>query len=56
MMRSAIRIVRVHEQSDPGGLGTQLGKQLEPLGHQLEGEDADARQVATRPGEVGNQA
>ena len=29
------RIVRVHEQGDHLGLGSQLGKQLEPLGVQL---------------------
>ena len=51
-----IRIVRVHEQGDHPGLGNQLGKQLKPLGHQLDGEDADAREVAARPGETGDQA
>ncbi len=50
------RIVRVHEQGDHPGLGNQLGQQLEPLGHQLDGEDADAREVAARPGETGDQA
>ena len=29
------RIVRVHQQGDHAGLGNQLGKQLQPLGHQL---------------------
>src|SRR6266702_1342206 len=51
-----IRIVRVDEQGDHLGLGNQLGKQLEPLGRQLAGEDADAREVAARPGETGDQA
>ena len=37
------RIVRVHEQGDHLGLGNQLGQQLEPLGHQLDVEHADAR-------------
>ena len=50
------RIVRVHQQGDHPGLGNQLGQQLEPLGHQLGGEDADAREVAARPGETGDQA
>ena len=50
------RIVRVHEQGDHPGLGNQLGQQLEPLGHQLGGQDADAREVAARPGETGDQA
>ena len=50
-----IRIVRVHEQGDHLGLGNQLGQQLEPLRHQLDGEDAEAREVAARPGETGDQ-
>ena len=50
------RIVRVHEQGDHPGLGNQLGKQLEPLGHQLAGEDAEAREVAARPRETGDEA
>ena len=51
-----IRIVRVHQQGDHPGLGNQLGQQLEPLGHQLDGDDAEAREVAARPGETGDQA
>ena len=51
-----LRIVRVHQQGDHPGLGNQLGKQLEPLGRQLDDEDADAREVAARPGETGDQA
>ena len=31
-----IRVVRVHEQGYHPGLGNQLGKQLELLGHHLE--------------------
>ena len=50
-----IRIVRVHEESDHLGLGDQLGQQLEPLGHQLRGQNADAREVAARPGKAGDQ-
>ena len=34
----------------------QFGEQLEPLRRQLGGEDADAREVAARPGEAGDQA
>jgi hypothetical protein len=37
-------------------LGNQLGKQLEPLGHQLADEDAEAREVAARSGETGGPA
>ena len=37
IMRSASAIVRVHEQGDLAGLGNQFGKQLEPLGRQLDG-------------------
>ena len=50
------RIVRVHQQGDHAGLGNQLGKQLEPLGRQLGRRDADAGEVAARPGEAGDQA
>ncbi len=41
------RIVRVHQHGDHLGLGNQLGQQIEPLGHQLDGEDAKSRQVAS---------
>ena len=51
-----IRIVRVHEEGDHPGLGNQLGKQLEPLGHQLGGDVAEAREVAARSGETGDEA
>jgi hypothetical protein len=50
------RVVRVDEQSERAGLGNQLGKQLEPLGHQLQAADGEARQVAAWPGETGDQA
>ena len=56
MMRSARRIVRVHQQGDHPGLGNQLGQQLKPLGRQLAGEIAEAGEVAARPGETGDQA
>jgi len=36
-------------------LGNQLRKQIEPLGHQLDGEVAEAREVAARPGETGDE-
>ena len=45
-------IVRVHQQGDHRGLGTQLAKQLEPLGRQLAGEVAEAGKVAARPRET----
>jgi hypothetical protein len=50
------RIVRVHEQSDHPDLGDQLRKQFEPLGRQFAAEVADAREVATRPGQTGDEA
>src|SRR5437867_1761402 len=46
------RLLRVHEQGDLTGLGNQLRQQLEALGRQLDGDDADAREVALRPGEA----
>ena len=49
------RIVRVHEQGDPPSLGNQFPQQLKPFGIQLAGEEADARKVAARPGEAGDQ-
>jgi len=48
-------IVRVHQQGDHLGLGNQLGQQLEPLGHQLDVHGTEAREVASRPGETGDQ-
>src|SRR5947207_9573999 len=35
--------------------GNQLRQQFEPLGHQLDEEESEARQVAPRPGETGDQ-
>ena len=35
IMRSVAKSVRVHEQGDHLGLRNQVGKQLEPLEHQL---------------------
>jgi YD repeat-containing protein len=49
-------IVRVHQQGDYRGPANQLAKQLEPLGRQLDGEVAEAGEVAPRPGETGDQA
>jgi len=49
------RIVRVHQQGDYAGLRNQLGQQIEPFGHQLGQHDADPGEVATRPGETGDQ-
>jgi hypothetical protein len=37
------------------GLRNQLGKQLEPLGVQLDVEAGDAREIAARPGETRDQ-
>ena len=54
--RLGARIVRVHEQGDYLGLGNQIGQQIEPLGHQLGSHDADARQVAARLCQVGDEA
>jgi hypothetical protein len=51
-----IRIVRVHQQGDHPGLGNQLGKQLEPFGHQLACHAGDAREVAAWPGEAADEA
>src|SRR4051794_22986590 len=51
-----IRVVRVYEQCNYLVLGNELGKQLESLRDQLDGEEADAGEVAARPGETGNQA
>ena len=48
-------IVRVHEQGEHANPRNQFGQQLEPFGRQLVGEDAEAREVAARPGETGNQ-
>ena len=50
------RVVRVHQQGDHLGLGNQLAKQFEPLGRQLVEEDAETRNVAAGPGEIGDQA
>ena len=50
------RIVRVHEQGDYPGLGDQLGEQFEPLGRQLGCHGAEAREVAARLRETGNEA
>jgi hypothetical protein len=46
-------IIRVGEQGNQLGLENHLGKQLEPLGHQLGG---DPRDVPAWPGETGDQA
>ena len=35
---------------------TPLGQQLEPLRYQVDGEEAEACQVAAGPGETGDQA
>src|SRR5215472_6093337 len=49
-------IVRVHQQGDHPGLGNHFGQQFEPLDHQLGCHDAEAREVAARPGETGDKA
>ena len=46
--------VRIHQQCDGGCLRNQLAKQLEQLGHQLEGEVAEAGEVTARLGEAGD--
>src|SRR2546423_1045981 len=50
------RTVRVYEQGKKSGLRNQLGQQLEPLGRQLADKVAEARDVAARPGETGDEA
>jgi hypothetical protein len=35
-------------------MGNQLGEQFEPLGYQIEAEDAEARDIAARPAETNN--
>jgi hypothetical protein len=45
----------VHEQGDHPGLGNQLGQKLEPFGIHHGSEEADACEVAARPGETGDQ-
>ena len=44
------RTVRVYQQGNNLGLRHQLGEQLEPFRHQLDGEEVDAGQIAARPG------
>src|SRR6516225_8954725 len=44
-----IRIIRVYEHGDYASLGNQLGNQLEPFGHQLDVDKADAGEIAARP-------
>ena len=53
---SELDIGRVHKQGDHLDVGNQLGQQLEPLGVKLAAENADARQVAARTGETGDEA
>src|SRR5205814_4342126 len=51
------RVVRVHQQGDHPSPRNQLTQQLKPLSRQpLVAELADPREVAARPGEVGDQA
>src|ERR1700746_4042152 len=56
----SLRTLRVHQQGDHPGQRDQLGKQFEPLGVQLDDENADAREVfrrerlATRPSSTGS--
>jgi hypothetical protein len=46
------RIVRVHQHGDYPGLGNQFGNQIDPLRYQVDVEDADAGDVATRAGKT----
>jgi hypothetical protein len=48
--------VRVDEQGDHPRLGNQLGQQFEPLGVQLDEDAAEAREIAARLRETGDQA
>ena len=54
IVRSASGLFRVHQQGDHGGLRNQLAEWLEQLGLKLGGENAEAREVAARPGETGD--
>ena len=53
---SCVGLFGFTSRRDHPGLGNQLGQQLEPLGRQLGRYDADAGEVAARPGEAGDQA
>jgi len=55
IMCSVFANAQAKEHGDHLGLGNQLGKQLKPLGMQLSSEKADAREVAARPGQAGDQ-
>src|SRR5436190_23202018 len=46
MIQLGIRLIRVHQQTDPLGLRNQLQQQPEQFGHQLVLHLADARKVA----------
>ena len=50
------QVIRVHQQGDHPGLRNQLQQLLEQFGHQLGEHQADAREVAARPRESGDQA
>ena len=53
---SVVGSVRVHEHGDRGRLGHELAQQLQPLRPQHAAEKADARDVAARPVEAGDEA
>jgi len=50
------RIEGICEWGTPKMPLTPLGQQLEPLRYQVDGEEAEACQVAAGPGETGDQA
>ena len=47
---------RIHEQTHYPGLRGQLGQQFEQFGHQLDAHAAHTCEIASGPGETGDQA
>src|SRR5262245_19300448 len=48
-------IAWIDQHHDTSGLGHELTQQPQPLGHDLGGQEIDARRVAARPGKAGDQ-
>ena len=55
-LQLGIRIVRVHEHGDDGGIGNELVQQLQSLRREQIGEEGDARDIAARPVEAGDKS
>src|SRR6516165_6060358 len=49
------RIVRIHKDRNPGGLGKELMQQLQPLGDKLGSDKSDSRDVSPRTTEAGHE-